>query len=163
MNPKYKFYLPNVLMTWNKAIGGNGIYYDNEFYCFNKTPIRITPGTTFEMNEVAAMGGCFYNLDMQPIGGFTRIEFPNNVVTVPAGAYYVRANFVIGAIKNDSAYLIVSGENKIYRRRVLPNYKDDITKDYKLESNQRFYRAELSGKITFNLSVRSKFKAPFES
>lgn len=37
-------------------------------------------------------------------------------------------------------------------KQVFPNYKDDISKDYKLESNQRFYRAELSGKMTFQKS-----------
>ena len=44
--------------------------------------------------------------------------------------------------------LIVDGIQK----QVFPNYKDDISKDYKLESNQRFYRAELSGKMTFQKS-----------
>lgn len=30
-----------------------------------------------------------------------------------------------------------------------PTYKDDLAKDYELETNQRFYRAKLSGKISF--------------
>lgn len=32
---------------------------------------------------------------------------------------------------------------------VNPNYKDDLALDYELETNQRFYRAKLSGKINF--------------
>lgn len=44
--------------------------------------------------------------------------------------------------------------NPIYRffingSQVSPIYKDDLAKEYELETNQRFYRAKLSGKITF--------------
>ena len=35
------------------------------------------------------------------------------------------------------------------KQPVRPNYKDDLTLDYELETNQRFYRAKLSGKINF--------------
>ena len=44
------------------------------------------------------------------------------------------------------------------------SYKDDLTLDYELETNQRFYRAKLSGKINF---VRADYDiindAPFDS
>lgn len=47
---------------------------------------------------------------------------------------------------------------------VNPNYKDDLALDYELETNQRFYRAKLSGKINF---VRADYDiindAPFDS
>ena len=33
------------------------------------------------------------------------------------------------------------------KQTVRPNYKDDLTLDYELETNQRFYRAKLSGKM----------------
>lgn len=50
------------------------------------------------------------------------------------------------------------------KQTVRPNYKDDLTLDYELESNQRFYRAKLSGKINF---VRADYDiindAPFDS
>lgn len=50
------------------------------------------------------------------------------------------------------------------RQTVRPNYKDDLTLDYELETNQRFYRAKLSGKINF---VRADYDiindAPFDS
>src|SRR5690606_14528115 len=44
--------------------------------------------------------------------------------------------------------------NPIYRffvnsQKVNPIYKDDLTKDFELENNQRFYRTKLSGKLTF--------------
>ena len=50
------------------------------------------------------------------------------------------------------------------KQTVRPNYKDDLTLDYELETNQRFYRAKLSGKIKF---VRTDYDiindAPFDS
>lgn len=50
------------------------------------------------------------------------------------------------------------------KQTVCPNYKDDLTLDYELETNQRFYRAKLSGKIDF---VRADYDiindAPFDS
>lgn len=50
------------------------------------------------------------------------------------------------------------------KQAVNPNYKDDLTLDYELETNQKFYRAKLSGKINF---VRSDYEiinnAPFDS
>ena len=49
-------------------------------------------------------------------------------------------------------------------KQVFPNYKDDISKDYKLESNQRFYRADLSGKMTFQNSDFDYINSqPFET
>ena len=50
------------------------------------------------------------------------------------------------------------------KQTVCPNYKDDLTLDYELETNQRFYRAKLSGKINF---VHADYdiinNAPFDS
>lgn len=50
------------------------------------------------------------------------------------------------------------------KQPVNPNYKDDLALDYELETNQKFYRAKLSGKINF---VRNDFdvinNAPFDS
>lgn len=50
------------------------------------------------------------------------------------------------------------------KQTVCPNYKDDLTLDYELETNQMFYRAKLSGKINF---VRADYDiindAPFDS
>ena len=49
-------------------------------------------------------------------------------------------------------------------KQVYPNYKDDLSKDYRLESSQRFYRAELSGKLTFqNKDYDYINNSPFET
>ena len=39
-------------------------------------------------------------------------------------------------------------------RTVNPNYKNDLSKEYELESSQQFFRAKLSGKLSF---VRDDF------
>ena len=50
------------------------------------------------------------------------------------------------------------------KQTVRPNYKDDLTLDYELETNQRFYRAKLSGKINFVLADYDIINdAPFDS
>lgn len=50
------------------------------------------------------------------------------------------------------------------KQAVNPIYKDDLSLDYELETNQRFYRAKLSGKLNF---VRSDYdlidSAPFDT
>lgn len=43
-------------------------------------------------------------------------------------------------------FTITIGETET---QVYPNYKDDIAKEYELETGQRFFRSKLSGKITF--------------
>ena len=49
-------------------------------------------------------------------------------------------------------------------QNVFPIYKSDLSKDYELESNERFYRVKLSGKLTF---IKSDFDfimmQPFDS
>lgn len=50
------------------------------------------------------------------------------------------------------------------KQTVRPNYKDDLTLDYELETNQRFYRAKLSGKINFVCADYDIINdAPFDS
>lgn len=47
-------------------------------------------------------------------------------------------------------YIGINGE----KTQVYPIYKDDLSLDYELESNQRFYRKKISGKLSF---VRNDF------
>lgn len=58
-------------------------------------------------------------------------------------------------------FLQLDGGDKI---PVNPTYKDDLSLDYELETNQRFYRKKLSGKISF---LRNDFDlindAPFQT
>lgn len=43
-------------------------------------------------------------------------------------------------------FTITVGETE---RQVYPNYKDDVSKDYELETGQRFFRSKISSKFTF--------------
>ena len=45
-------------------------------------------------------------------------------------------------------FIIQYGENS-EQREVHPTYKNDLSKEYELESNQQFFRQKLSGKIAF--------------
>lgn len=60
-------------------------------------------------------------------------------------------------------FFLQIGEDGI-KQTVRPNYKDDLTLDYELETNQRFYRAKLSGKINFGRADYDIINdAPFDS
>lgn len=71
---------------------------------------------------------------------------------IPNNAYYVRVNFTLSSRRAGSAWLrlgTMDADNYIAPYIVHPNYKDDLAKEYELETNQRFYRAKLSGKLSF--------------
>ena len=99
---------------------------------------------------LSANGGCFYDADYKYISGFggngTNLSIPK-----PNGAKYMRCNMRISDITNGTASAVQEnvGVNMLERTECFPNYKDDLAKDYELETNQRFYRAKLSGKLTF--------------
>lgn len=46
-------------------------------------------------------------------------------------------------------FFVWLNENNGDRREVFPQYKDDVAKEIEQESNQKFYRAKLSGKLAF--------------
>lgn len=46
-------------------------------------------------------------------------------------------------------FFVWLNENNGNRREVFPQYKDDVAKEIEQESNQKFYRAKLSGKLAF--------------
>lgn len=97
-------------------------------------------------------GGCFYDADYKYISGFGG-DGANVSIPVPSNAKYFRCNMRILDISNGTASAVQefdeSEVNMLGRTECYPNYKDVLAKDYELETNQRFYRAKLSGKITF--------------
>lgn len=80
-----------------------------------------------------------------------------NRMDVPPMAKYMRVSIPTKVWHDNEC--VVTGY-----RQMEPRYKDDISIDYELESNQRFYRKKLSGKVSF---VGSDFdwlnKKPFSS
>lgn len=71
---------------------------------------------------------------------------------IPNNAYYLRFVVYKTSYNAGTAYIRLGSEtaqNLVYGRKATPVYKDDLAKEYELETNQRFYRAKLSGKLSF--------------
>lgn len=148
MNPKYSFFIwdketnlfnpsaPDVALGY--AITNNGVLYAHA--SFNTTGyIPIKPGYRYYFSRQQT--GAFFNAAKQNIGGFNNISNPG-IVIAPQKAAYLRISVNIASWS-------ISGFTINQLRIVRPTYKDDISKDYEIETNQQFYRPKLSGKITF--------------
>lgn len=86
--------------------------------------------------------GAFYDKDKKHISGFGDLAGGARNIICPANAVYMR----ISVRNADWSY---NGFTAYLIRKMRPVYKDDLAKEYELETNQRFYRAKLSGKIAF--------------
>lgn len=106
--------------------------------------VAIVPGAWYIVNPLRMTA--FYDRNKNYISGgnylYNYAGYPY-IVQVPNNAYYMRCSIRTGNVGELDAYYIYS----IYES--FPTYKDDLAKDYELETNQRFYRAKLSGKISF--------------
>ena len=150
MNPIYRFLIQNVTFKKGYIVTGTGAEQVNPQHGYNEQYLQVYGGSQFTINYIAPIGGCFYDYNKNPIGnGFSGVDFPDGVVTAPSGAYYVRVNWSLAMIENYTASLKLFGVEQIDNRIMKPTYKDDLAKDWELETNQRFYRAKLSGKISF--------------
>lgn len=75
---------------------------------------------------------------------------------------YISGGEIIADIPNGAVYMricVTNANETLFEmrpiRQVFPVYKDDLAKDWELETNQRFYRPKLSGKISF---IRGDYK-----
>lgn len=147
MNPIYKFYLYTDAdiskvggMEYGKAVDStNGTMRDYpEYNCTGYIP--ISPGCIlFPANQKG--NGAFFDRNKKYCGTYPYIELSGEV-KAPDNAVYVRMN-IHNTVANQYTLSMA--------KPVFPNYKDDLAKEYELETNQRFYRPKLSGKITFQL------------
>lgn len=150
MNPIYRFSIDNTTFKKGYIVTGTGAEQLNPQHGYNVEYIRVYGGSQFTINSIAYIGGCFYDYNYNPVGnGFSSTDYPDGVVTAPSGAAYVRVNFPIQMIDDRTTSLKLFGVEQIDTRIMKPTYKDDLAKDWELETNQRFYRAKLSGKISF--------------
>lgn len=151
INPKYQFFIHgnlNNIFQYSASdaqIGYeiasvNGGAYKNESWNASGF-IAITGKNRYLLTE--RYGGAFYDAQKNYISGFSILEtnsLENNTVLAPSNARYMRI----------SIRPIIWQTFTIYEYRATnPVYKDDLAKEYELETNQRFYRAKLSGKIAF--------------
>lgn len=156
MNPIYRHSFVNAFLA-NGAIShitGNINGNSTKFY-YTRTfvPVgNVYPRKLFQ-NFTTQSGGAFYDSNKKIIGGWgSNPSATNTEFDIPSNAAYIRFNVIKAHYANGTAWLrlgTLDAPNVLQGQTVHPIYKDDLAKEYELETNQRFYRAKLSGKITF--------------
>lgn len=154
MNPIYRFGFVNTFFVDGFAVGTDGTHTSpNYSYTKEYIPVsNIYPRKLF-MSTAPENAGVWYDSNKNIISNFGSNPPAANVeFDIPNNAYYVRVNFTLSSRRAGSAWLrlgTMDADNYIAPYIVHPNYKDDLAKEYELETNQRFYRAKLSGKLSF--------------
>lgn len=156
MNPTYKFEInrPTVnllnpktivsgmLNTTNGNISSSTVYQTSDF-------IPVTPGTNYKLcdaetfTSLVASAACFYTANKTFISG------QYGIGETPANAAYLRVSYQglsdgYGVFPDG-----VSSYSDYVTPIAYPVYNNDLAKDFEKESNQEFFRAKLSGKLTF--------------
>lgn len=154
MNPIYRFGFVNTFFVDGFAVDTDGTHTSpNYSYTKEYIPVsNIYPRKLF-MSSAPENAGVWYDSNKNIISNFGSNPPAANVeFDIPNNAYYVRVNFSLSSRRAGSAWLrlgTMDADNYIAPYIVHPNYKDDLAKEYELETNQRFYRAKLSGKLSF--------------
>ena len=156
MNPIYRHSFVNAFLA-NGAISNTtgNINGNNTNFYYTRTfvPVgNVYPRKLFQ-NYTPQAGGAFYDSNKKIIGGWGSDPTATNTeFDIPSNAAYIRFNVSKAQYANGTAWLrlgTLDAPNVLQGQTVHPIYKDDLAKEYELENNQRFYRAKLSGKITF--------------
>lgn len=154
MNPIYRFGFVNTFFVDGFAVGIDETHTSpNYSYTKEYIPVsNIYPRKLF-MSIAPENAGVWYDSNKNIISNFGSNPPAANVeFDIPNNAYYVRVNFSLSSRRAGSAWLrlgTMDADNYIAPYIVHPNYKDDLAKEYESETNQRFYRAKLSGKLSF--------------
>lgn len=156
MNPIYRHSFVNAFLANGKISNTTGkINGNNTNFYYTRTfvPVRnVYPRKLFQNNTPQA-GGAFYDSNKKIIGGWGSGPAATNTgFDIPGDAAYIRFNVSKSRYADGTAWLrlgTLDAPNVLQGQTVHPIYKDDLAKEYELETNQRFYRAKLSGKITF--------------
>lgn len=156
MNPIYRHSFVNAFLANGKIINTTGnINGNNTIFYYTRTfvPVRnVYPRKLFQ-NYTPQAGGAFYDSNKKIIGGWRSDPAATNTgFDIPSDAAYIRFDVSKAQYANGTAWLrlgTLDAPNVLQGQTVHPIYKDDLAKEYELEANQRFYRAKLSGKITF--------------
>ena len=157
MNPIYKFELnrttvnllnpktivSGLLSTRDGTIhSSSSIYQSSDF-------IPVTPGTNYKLCDAetftawSAAAACFYTANKTFISG------QYGIGETPSNAAYLRVSYQ--GLNNGYGVFpsTVSTYSDYVTPQAFPIYKDDLAKDFEKESNQEFFRAKLSGNLTF--------------
>lgn len=168
MNPIYKFELVSIFWRYDALLSWAGNIIPNvSGYCFSETFIDVSYNSTFRVSWVEPQTGVFYDANYKVLDYWgTNRNYADGIVTCPSGTKYIRCVFRTTMVNNGTAYIGSRYTNDNWIKSVVcrPTYKDDLAKDYELETNQRFYRIKLSGKISFIRDDYEYIKAqPFET
>lgn len=156
MNPIYRHSFVNAFLANGKIFSTTGnISGNNTIFYYTRTfvPVRnVYPRKLFQ-SYIPNTGGVFYDINKKIIGGWRSDPVATNTeFDIPGDAAYIRFNVSKAQYADGTAWLrlgTLDAPNVLQGQTVHPIYKDDLAKEYELETNQRFYRAKLSGKITF--------------
>ena len=156
MNPIYRHSFVNAFLVNGEISKTTGYINGNNtdfYYTRTFVPVwNVYPRKLFQ-NYTPQAGGAFYDSNKKIIGGWGSSPAATNTeFDIPGDAAYIRFNVSKAQYANGTAWLrlgTLDAPNVLQGQTVHPIYKDDLAKEYELETNQRFYRAKLSGKITF--------------
>lgn len=154
MNPIYRhsfadvFLKTGIISTNTGALITSGDAVQNRYYSTYVSVSNVYPRVL--LINAGVDRGAFYDSDKKFISSF--IGVTTGSVDIPNNAYYLR--FVVYKTSYNAGTVFArlgtaTAQNLVYGRKANPIYKDDLAKEYELETNQRFYRAKLSGKISF--------------
>lgn len=153
MNPIYKFEFVIVFWRYDALLSASGNIIPNvPGYCFTETFIPLNGNRRFRVGWVEPQTGVFYDANYNVLDYWgTNHNYADGIVTAPNNSVYIRAVYRTTLVENGTAYIgnMYSNDNWITSRVCNPVYKDDLAKEFELETNQRFYRTKLSGKISF--------------
>lgn len=154
MNPIYRhsfadvFFKTGIINANTGALITSGDAVQNRYYSTYVSVSNVYPRVL--LINAGVDRGAFYDSDKKFISSF--IGVTTGSVDIPNNAYYLR--FVVYKTRYNAGTVFArlgtaTAQNLVYGRKANPIYKDDLAKEYELETNQRFYRAKLSGKISF--------------
>lgn len=154
MNPIYRhsfadvFLKTGIINANTGALITSGDAVQNRYYSTYVSVSNVYPRVLLINTGVDC--GAFYDSNKKFISSF--IGVTTGSVDIPSNAYYLR--FVVYKTRYNAGTVFArlgtaTAQNLVYGRKANPIYKDDLAKEYELETNQRFYRAKLSGKISF--------------
>lgn len=154
MNPIYRhsfadvFFKTGIINANTGALITSGDAVQNRYYSTYVSVSNVYPRVL--LINAGVDRGAFYDSDKKFISSF--IGVTTGSVDIPNNAYYLR--FVVYKTSYNAGTVFArlgtaTAQNLVYGRKANPIYKDDLAKEYELETNQRFYRAKLSGKISF--------------
>lgn len=153
MNPIYKFEFVSLFWRYDALLSASGNIIPNvPGYCFTETFIPLNGNRRFRVGWVEPQTGVFYDANYNVLDYWgTNHNYADGIVTAPNNSVYIRAVYRTTLVENGTAYIgnMYSNDNWITSRVCNPVYKDDLAKEFELETNQCFYRTKLSGKISF--------------